>query len=1049
MPETGLVLAFYRDHQAAQTALKKLRQAGFRRVATLRDPKGQIPEKARPFERDRFARGGLPTGAGALLGGIGGVLLSRFAPPPLRATSPLIAPALGALAGAGIGHLASQKWDKTLSPALLKRHAHWLLRGETILIAQGTASVLSSMVEVIRETDNPALYVVREPITAPQTSPEDEIELHTAEQLREAARKLARSQKDVQMPSNDWLGDWKNLAFASHRRMIERVRDNERLILASIGYLSFATRLGLPVSIAGEWLLDNGYVIEGQIKDARKNLSPQFYANLPVLPSSESQNPHAGTQHSGMPRVYALAVELVKRSDSRLDKANISDWIQAYQDETPLTTGELWALPLMLRVAIVENLRDLSAQVATRQRHREEASLWANRLLNAAHHDPKQLPRLFADIAQENPQPAPHFADRLISNLYDEETALLPARSWIESTLGASLPEIMQEDQRRQASEQISVANCVTSLRQLANMDWRTMFESLSLLESELRGDAAGIYARMDFQTRDLYRHQVERLAQGSKLPELDVAQRVIEWSHQTDVDADIQSPGLALRRHIGYFLTDAGQAELEKSLNYQAPLPLKSYRFLQRHNARFYFGGIALGTVGALLLASRLARRSGARFGGPLLLLGVLPTSEVAIQIVNYIITRAVPSQPLPKMDFEAGIPDEARTIVVVPTLLLSEESIADDLEQLEIHYLANNDPNLRFALLGDYADAPQQHKDSDGSLLEAAKNGIAQLNARYANAGSAEGDSSVGSATGDRFFFFHRTRTWAPSEERWMGRERKRGKLEELNAYLQGEWPGTPDHSHPIVGDPAQLQGIKFVITLDADTQMPHDAARHMIETLAHPLNRPVIGSAVAGSRGREQHPHHLTTSPPHHLISRGYTIIQPRISTTLPSATSTRFARWFSGDIGLDPYTHVQADVYQDLFHEGSYHGKGIYDLEAFHRVLSGRFPPATLLSHDLLEGAHVRVGLASDIELLDDFPASYLAFAKRAHRWMRGDWQILNWISSYVPTGPQNAEFGASVVNPLSLLNRWKVFDNLRRSLLPPATIAFLTAGWLLS
>lgn len=1010
MPETGLILAFYRDEKAAQKALEALRQNGFHRSATLR-------HKTDGFE---VQSSGLPQSAGTLVGGLSGLLLSRFVPVPasLRAANGILTSVLGAGVGAGIGHFAARKISDALPASLIKEQEHWLLRGETLLMGQGTSSTLTRMVEILRESDGPSIYILRDGIkvaddneTAPSNS-----DLHTSDQLREAARKLARQQQNVSMPGRSNM----RASFLAHRRMIDRLRENEKYILEANSYLSMAVRLRLPVSISAEWLLDNAYIIEGQIKDALKNLSPQFYADLPVLSTED-------LSHAGMPRVFSLAVELVKRTDSRLDKFNISDWINAYQSETPLTTAELWALPLMLRVAIVENLRTLSLHIAERQNNREQASLWANRLLNAAHHNPERLPRLFADLAQENPRPAPHFGDRLVSNLYDEEAALLPARSWLETTLRSSLRDVVQDDQRLQAAEQVSVANCVTSLRHLANMDWRSMFESLSLLETELRGDPAGVYSAMDFQTRDNYRHQIERLARGAKMPELEVARRVVELGHQTDVDA----PGVGLRRHIGYFLLDEGQSEIEKLLAFKAPLPLRSYRFIQGHNETLYFGGIAAGTVGALFLATRIAKRSGGRLGWPLLLLGALPTSEVAVQVLNYLVTRIVASKPLPKMNFEAGIPDEARTIVVVPTLLLSEDSIADDIQQLEMHYLANSDSNLRFALLGDYADAPQQHTPNDAPLLEEAQRGIAELNKRYAT-------------HADRFFLFHRSRAWSESEQRWMGRERKRGKLEELNLFLKGESSGQPDQSRPIAGDVAQLQGIKFVITLDADTQMPHDTARRMVETLAHPLNRPVVsgqGTGIIGPKMPDSRP----------IVTRGYAIIQPGVSTTLPSATATQFARWFSDNIGLDPYTHVRADVYQDLFQEGSYHGKGIYDLDAFHEVLGGRFPPATLLSHDLIEGAHVRVGLASDIELLDDFPATYLAFAKRAHRWIRGDWQILDWIGNFVPSGGEidlNA-FGSRVHNPLSLLNRWKVFDNLRRSLLAPATVAFLVGGWLFS
>ncbi|MCA1660574.1 MAG: hypothetical protein LC642_08595, partial [Verrucomicrobiaceae bacterium] len=363
--------------------------------------------------------------------------------------------------------------------------------------------------------------------------------------------------------------------------------------------------------------------------------------------------------------------------------------------------------------------------------------------------------------------------------------------------------------------------------------------------------------------------------------------------------------------------------------------------------------------------------------FLGVLLL---LPASDVAVHIVHSLVVRILPPRVLPKMSFKKeGIPEDCRTLVVVPMLLTTPDAIRNELARLEIRYLGNQDPNLRFALLSDFADAPRQHMPEDPEYLEISARGIDELNRRH--------------GTG-RFFLFHRQREWSESEKRWMGWERKRGKLEQLNRFLMGE--SAPELDELLcAGDRDQLEGIRFVITLDADTQLLRDTARAMIETLAHPLN-------------------HARLSPDGRTIERGYTIIQPGVSATLPSATATWFSRIFADPRGIDPYTHATSDVYQDLTGEGSYHGKGIYDLAAFHRVLSGRFPQAHLLSHDLLEGAHVRVGLATDIELLDVFPSSYIAWWYRQHRWIRGDWQIIDWLKSRVPTGD------GKEANPLALL-----------------------------
>ena len=392
------------------------------------------------------------------------------------------------------------------------------------------------------------------------------------------------------------------------------------------------------------------------------------------------------------------------------------------------------------------------------------------------------------------------------------------------------------------------------------------------------------------------------------------------------------------------------------------------------------------------------------------LMLLLLIPVSQLAIEVVNYLITRLLPPRPLPKMDFEdSGIPDAFRTLVVVPMMLVNEETVRAEVEKLEIRYLANKEANLLFSLFTDYTDSATLSREDDSRLLQTASVCLEDLNQRHGV---------------ERFFLFHRERIWSESEQKFIGWERKRGKLEELNRLIDGTRSET---AAPIVlvGDPDSLSNVRFVITLDSDTQLPHASARRMVETLAHPLNQPrfdAAGNIMAGS----------------------YTIIQPRVSPTLSSTSVSTFSRLFADAVGIDPYSQAVSDVYQDLSGEGSYHGKGIYDVRAFSRVLSGRFPEEWVLSHDLIEGAHVRVGLASDIELFDEFPQGYQSYSSRAHRWIRGDWQIAGWIFPRVPL-----PVGGRGPNPLSLFNRWKILDNLRRSLLPATSLGLLIVSWLIS
>src|SRR6059036_64720 len=605
-------------------------------------------------------------------------------------------------------------------------------------------------------------------------------------------------------------------------------------------------------------------------------------------------------------------------------------------------------------------------------------------------------------LVERYPEPTPHFASELVAHLYDDEGALPVVSGWLERSLRSTLLDVIQQEHRHQAIQHTALTNAINSCRRLAQIQWRELFQSTSWAESELAEDPTGVYARMDFETRDRCRSAVEEIARWSNCSE----QKTIDHALALAKAADDE-----VARHVGYYLIDAGRPVLEQATGARVRLAERARRWIRAHAAGAYFGSFFL--LMAAFVAAPLLFVTGFVPWMTLALLGLLlllHASELAVLFVNYFVTSLLPPQVLPKMSFEKdGIPDDCRTLVVVPMLLTTPSAIQNQLSRLEVHYLGNTDPNLRFSLLTDFSDAPRQSMPEDAEYIDIVARGIEELNRRH-GAG--------------HFFLFHRGRMWSESEQRWIGWERKRGKLEQLNQFLIGE--STPElEGFLYAGDRAQLEGIRFVITLDADTQLLRDTARRMIETLAHPLNRARL-------------------SPEGRHVVRGYTIIQPSVSASLPSATATWFSRIFADPRGIDPYTHAVSDVYQDLFGEGSYHGKGIYELQTFHRLLSERFPTAHLLSHDLLEGSYVRVGLATDIELLDVFPSSYIAWWNRQHRWIRGDWQIIDWLKPRVPVGRGRVE-----PNPLSAFTRWKIFDNLRRSLVPPATVALLLAGWLVT
>ncbi|MBZ0231251.1 MAG: cellobiose phosphorylase [Deltaproteobacteria bacterium] len=546
----------------------------------------------------------------------------------------------------------------------------------------------------------------------------------------------------------------------------------------------------------------------------------------------------------------------------------------------------------------------------------------------------------------------------------------------------------------------IGVERSTRALRLLDAIDWKTFFEKTSRVEAVLREDPASVYPRMDFETCDDYRKVVESLAWTVGRPEPDVARLAITLARD--------DPSDPRRGHVGYYLLGDGRRELEARLGYRATGRERVRRAVMRWPTLSYLLPIALLTAGPLAALGWVLGHDDRRplALGVAMLLTLVPLSIVAVTIVQRALARLLPPRRLPKLDFSRGIPVDDRTLVAIPTLLGRAHDVETMLRQIELHFLANPDPELRFALLTDHVDSETMPDDHE--LLEAAEAGIAALNVRHGKGGPGP------------FHLLHREPQWSESEQRFMGWERKRGKLEELNRLLRGD-TRTTFARH--VGDPASLEGIRFVITLDSDTQLPMGSAHRLVGLLAHPLNRalfdPHTGRVVAG-----------------------YTIVQPRVETSPSSTQETWFSRLFAGDVGFDIYTHAVSETYQDLFGSGIYTGKGIYDVDAFARSVEARVPENALVSHDLFEGVHGRTALASDIVLFEEYPTHYVSYARRMHRWVRGDWQLLPWLMRSVPSARDGR-----VRNRLSGIDRWKIADNLRRSLTGPIALLLLVLGWM--
>jgi cyclic beta-1,2-glucan synthetase len=861
-----------------------------------------------------------------------------------------------------------------------------LVSGESILILEAAIEALQVPVAMLLESGEtqPAIFILY-PKRVNPTGEEWDLEPPTSlTQLQEHARSLATNHRAA-------------LDLPKDTKLLKRIEQTRRWIQEACLDLTVANRLEQSVSPAAEWLLDNEYSIEGNTRNVLLNLPRRYYRQLPSLTTEADR---------GIPRIYTLARELVSRSDLRLDRENILAFTAAYQTEMQLSIGELWAVPQMMRTAIMEGIQQIAGRTQTELRERGIANLWANRLIATNRRDPQQIFSILAELTDTQPGPTPYFASQLIDYLYDEEAVLAPVKSWLERKLQKSLNDLSRQAKDRQTKDQISIGNAFNSLRQLDLLDWKVYFEQLSRVEELLRQDPAGIYSHMDFATRDRCRRAIEDLHRGSGLPEDVVAERVLDLAAQASrgSDTDVRS------KHVGTYLIGERREETSREIGCRETLRYRALHWTYRHHSPVYFCGFGFLTA-ALISLLVLVGLQGENLSIQLLVafLLLIPASQLSLEVLNYLLMRVLPPRTLPKMDYRvSGIPDAYRTLVVVPVVLDDLDTVQDEAEKLEIRYLANKEDNLLFGLFSDYVDANRVHCETDEPLLQAMKGRMEALNQRHG---------------GNRFFLFHRERTWSESEQKFIGWERKRGKLEELNELIDGK---RPNEAGPLVhfGNPDQMSDVRFVITLDSDTQLPNGTARRLIETLSHPLNQP-----RCDNDGR---------------IVSGYTIIQPRVSPSLPSMNGSPFSRLFSDPIGIDPYTTAVSDVNQDLAGEGSYHGKGIYDVHAFSRMLGGRFPEAWLLSHDLIEGAHVRVGLASDIELYDEFPQDYLSFIKRQHRWIRGDWQIAGWLSQLVPQLR-----GGRRPNPLSWFNRGKIFDNLRRSLLPVASLALLLGSWTIS
>ncbi|WP_422822266.1 GH36-type glycosyl hydrolase domain-containing protein [Vreelandella alkaliphila] len=836
-------------------------------------------------------------------------------------------------------------------------------------------------------------------------------ELFSAERLEQHAGSLALAQVVTASPPK--------VASLTHR-----LNDNARVLLAAYRACAVTLAEGRDVVPAAAWLLDNYHLIEAQIREIRGDLPPGYYRQLPKL----AEGPFAG-----YPRVFGIAWAFIAHTDSNIELANLRTFIKAYQRIQPLTIGELWAVAITLRIVLVENLRRLVDQIITEQTARDAADTLAAKWIATENGSPKRndssnhystyndsinnesansvstdncsmdegsVDHQFPSFtSQKTPLSAPFIA-QLAKRLRGVNPHTNALACWLFEQLnrqGESIDDVVQSTQQRQGAANVTVRNIITSMRFISSTDWAELFESVSLVDVKLREHSR--FAQYDFSTRNQYRIAVEELARGSAYSELEVVDHTLTLSREAlPLTDDVHEA--ARVEDPGYFLVAAGRHTLEERLNYRPPLKRRFRQLLLKNGINGYVIMLTATSVALVILAGwlLLSMHSGevsSLWLWLLAALGVLPAVEIATSIVNRFVIYNIGAQPLPSLDLSKGVPPSLRTLVAMPTLLTNEADLKEQLDRLEVHHLGSDGGAISYALLTDGVDAQQAELATDEALLSICEKRIEELNKRYCPASHEK-----------RFFLLHRNRVYNAGEQCWMGWERKRGKLHELNKLLRGATDTT-------FRDPPSLpRNVHYILTLDADTRLPRGAASKLVGKIAHPLNHPRF-------------------DPQQRRVVEGYAILQPRVTQSMPTGErGSIYQQLCSSPGGIDPYAAAISDLYQDLVGDGSFAGKGIYNIDAFEASLEGRIAENSLLSHDMFEGIFARAGLASDIEVIEDFPDRYDVVAKRQHRWVRGDWQLLPWLltASLPPSG------------------RLKILGNLRRSLLPPLLLACLAVSW---
>ena len=774
---------------------------------------------------------------------------------------------------------------------------------------------------------------------------------------------------------------------------IPRMLDNFEVITEVYNLLNEHIKLKIPIHPAGEWLLDNYYVIEETVKNIEKELTLKKYKNFLGIAN--------GTNY-GFARIYVLATEIVSYTDSKIDGKLLTDLLKAYQEKKKLNMEEIWNIGIFLQIAIIENIRNLCEKIYSVQIQKYKVENIIERLVENKSKDELQFNKIneYKSKVKEYGEMKYPFIEYMSYKLRQFGKKAYPFLNILEeqvNKMGIDISEVIKKEHFDIAVKKVSIGNSITSIKNIQRINFIDIFESINQVDDILKQDPAQVYDKMDYKTKIYYRNKIQQISKKTKISEIYIAKKCLELAESRS----------GKKAHIGYYLIDNGYKELMEILQN------KKTNYLSNNQKMSLY--IAIKVVVSLAISALLGAYVYSQTKSVILfvlsvILMYLPVEIIFIQVVQYILSKVIKPRLIPKMDLQNGVPEEDATFVVIPTIIANEEKVEEMMKKLEVYYIANKSDNMYFALLGDVTSSTKAQEDFDEDVVAKGIELVKKLNQKYPD------------STFPKFHFLYRKREWNDKEESYLGWERKRGLLTQFNEYIlqnnkrkfnesanQEELKSTSlkDIFYANTIDLEKLPKIKYVITLDADTQLVLNTGLELIGSMSHILNKPEIENGI---------------------VTGGYGIIQPRIGIGLEDAAKSKFTKIYSGSAGTDSYTNAISDIYQDNFEEGIYTGKGIYNLEVFSQVLKNEIPENTVLSHDLLEGSYLKCGLASDIMLMDGYPTSYAAFKTRLSRWTRGDWQISRWLK-----GKLKDREGKEYKNPLGLVSKYKILNNLVKSI----------------